>query len=203
MELNTFRHTLLQTLISIIYFTSVISLAYAQTSNPNFRLEYEDNLITILAQNADLKNVLLKLANETNIIVRFPNSLKKQITIKLSKHPLNEVLSRILKGLDHAIIYSASKKDRTVVAKVIVYNKSEESKILNRSNPRDKDINDRIKEPLKKINRSRLLKSLERRLKNLNEKWSLGNISSSQRERYLKQIRAYEDEIEKLKREIQ
>jgi len=186
------RHKLLQLFIVIIYFTFVISLSYAQTFKQNLRIEYNKNLITISAQNADLKNVLLKLAKKTNIMVRFPDSLEKKITIKLSKHSLNEALSRILKGLDHAIIYSASKKNRTVVAEVIVYSKSESSKISNRSKSRGKNINS-----------SRLLKSLERRLKNLNKKWSFGNLSSSQRERYLKQIRAYESNIEKLKREIE
>jgi len=186
------RHKLLQLFIVIIYFTFVISLSYAQTFKQNLRIEYNKNLITISAQNADLKNVLLKLAKKTNIMVRFPDSLEKKITIKLSKHSLNEALSRILKGLDHAIIYSASKKNRTVVAEVIVYSKSESSKISNRSKSRGKNINS-----------SRLLKSLERRLKNLNKKWSFGNLSSSQRERYLKQIRAYESNIEKLKSEIE
>jgi hypothetical protein len=192
MELNINRHKLLQLFIVIIYFTFVISLSSAQTFKQNLRIEYNKNLITISAQNADLKNVLLKLAKKTNIMVRFPDSLEKKITIKLSKQSLNEALSRILKGLNHAIIYSASKKNRTVVSEVLVYNKSESYKVSNRSKPRGR-----------KINRSRLLKSLERRLKNLNKKYSLGNISSSQRERYLKQIRAYENKIEELKREIE
>jgi hypothetical protein len=192
MELNINRHKLLQLFIVIIYFTFVISLSSAQTFKQNLRIEYNKNLITISAQNADLKNVLLKLAKKTNIMVRFPDSLEKKITIKLSKHSLNEALSRILKGLNHAIIYSASKKNRTVVSEVLVYNKSVSYKVSNRSKPRGR-----------KINRSRLLKSLERRLKNLNKKYSLGNISSSQRERYLKQIRAYENKIEELKREIE
>ena len=204
MELNTNRQRFLQPFIFIIYFTFVISLSYAQTSNPNLSLIYKNDLITISAQNADLKNVLLELADKTNIIVRVPNSLKKQITIKLSKNSLDEALSRILKEMNYAIIYSGEKNNRTVVSEVIVYNKSESSKISNRSTSRDKNINGRIKKTGgKKINRSRLFKSIERRLKNLNNKLSLGNISSSQRERYMKQIRAYENEIEKLKREME
>lgn len=204
MKLNTNKIKFLHLCIYIISCTSVISLSYAQTSNPNLRIEYKNNLITISAQNADLKNVLLELADKTNIIVKVPNSLKKKITIKLSGHSLNEALSKILGGINYAIIHSCAKNNRTVVSKVLVYNKSESSKISNRSKPRYKDINDRTKEPRgKKINRSRFIKSLERRLKSLNKKLSEGNASSSQRERYLKQIRAYEDEIEKLKREIQ
>jgi predicted RNase H-like nuclease (RuvC/YqgF family) len=204
MKLNTEKIKFLHLCIYIISFTSVIPLSYAQTSNPNLSLIYKNNLITISAQNADLKNVLLELADKTNIMVRVPNSLKKQITIKLSGNSLDEALSRILRDMNYAIIYSGGKNNRTVISEVLVYNKSESSEISNRLESRDRNINGRIKKTLgKNIDRSRLIKSLENRLKSLNKKLSLGSISSSQRERYLKQIRAYENEIEKLKREIQ
>ena len=84
-------------------------MSYAQTSNPSLRLIYKNNLITISAQNVDLKNVLLMLADKTNIIVRVPTSLKKQISIKLSSQSLDEALSRILRGMNYAIIYSGEK----------------------------------------------------------------------------------------------
>ena len=204
MKLTTNKIKFLHIYIYIILFTSVISLSYAQTSNQNLRLIYKNNLITISAQNADLKNVLLKLADKTNIIVRIPNSLKKQITITLSENSLDEALSRILRDMNYAIIYSGEKNNRTVISEVLVYNESESSKVSNRSESGDKNINGRIKQPRdENIDRSRLIKSLERRLENLNKKWSLGNISSSQRERYLKQIRAYENKIEKLKSEME
>ena len=204
MKLNTSKIKFLHIRIYIILFTSVISLSYAQTSNPNLRLIYKNNLITISAQNADLKDVLLELADKTNIIVRVPNSLKKQITITLSENSLDEALSRILRDMNYAIIYSGEKNNRTVISEVLVYNESESSEVSNRSESSNRNINNSIQKPRgKKIDRSRLIKSLERRLENLNKKLSLGNISSSQRERYLKQIRAYENKIEQLKREIE
>jgi len=190
MELNINRHKLLQFFIVIIYFTFGISLSYAQTFKQNLRIEYNKNLITISAQNADLKNVLLKLAKKTNIIVRIPDSLEEKITIKLSKHSLNEALSRILKGLNHAIIYSGSKNNRTVVSEVLVYTKSKRTRVSSRPRSRDE-------------NTARRIRLYEKRLKALNEKLSKGNASSSQRERYLKQIRRYENVIENLKRKIQ
>ena len=204
MKLTTNKIKFLHIYIYIILFTSVISLSYAQTSDQNLRLIYKNNLITISAQNADLKNVLLKLADKTNIIVRIPNSLKKQITITLTENSLDEALSRILRDMNYAIIYSGEKNNRTVISEVLVYNESESSEVSNRSEYSNRNINNSIQKPRgKKIDRSRLIKSLERRLENLNKKLSLGNISSSQRERYLKQIRAYENKIEQLKREIE
>jgi type II secretory pathway component GspD/PulD (secretin) len=204
MKLTTNKIKFLHIYIYIILFTSVISLSYAQTSNPNLRLIYKNNLITISAQNADLKNVLLELADKTNIIVRVPNSLKKQITITLSENSLDEALSRILRDMNYAIIYSGEKNNRTVISEVLIYNESESSEVSSRSESSNRNINNSIQKPRgKKIDRSRLIKSLERRLENLNKKLSLGDISSSQRERYLKQIRAYENKIEQLKREIE
>ena len=201
MKLNTYRHTLLQAFIFIIYFTSVISLAYAQTSDPNLSIIYNNNLITISAKNADLKNVLLELADKTNIIVRVPNSVKEQITIKLSGNSLDEALSRILKDMNYAIIYSGVKNNRTVISEVIVYNKSESSKISNQSTSREQNNNGRIKKPIENNSLSRI-KLYENRLKTLNEKLSEGNASSKVEERYKKQIRVYEDEIEKLKKKL-
>ena len=204
MKLTTNKIKFLHIYIYIILFSSVISLSYAQTSDQNLRLIYKNNLITISAQNADLKNVLLKLADKTNIIVRIPNSLKKQITITLTENSLDEALSRILRDMNYAIIYSGEKNNRTVISEVLVYNESESSEVSNRSEYSNRNINNSIQKPRgKKIDRSRLIKSLERRLENLNKKLSLGNISSSQRERYLKQIRAYENKIEKLKSEME
>ena len=204
MKLTTNKIKFLHIYIYIILFTSVISLSYAQTSNPNLRLIYKNNLITISAQNADLKDVLLELADKTNIIIRVPNSLKKRITITLSENSLDEALSRILRDMNYAIIYSGEKNNRTVISEVLIYNESESSEVSSRSESTNRNINNSIQKPRgKKIDRSRLIKSLERRLENLNKKLSLGNISSSQRERYLKQIRAYENKIEQLKREIE
>ena len=204
MKLTTNKIKFLHIYIYIILFTSVISLSYAQTSNPNLRLIYKNNLITISAQNADLKNVLLELADKTNIIIRVPNSLKKRITITLSENSLDEALSRILRDMNYAIIYSGEKNNRTVISEVLIYNESESSEVSSRSEYSNRNINNSIQKPRgKKVDRSRLIKSLERRLENLNKKLSLGNISSSQRERYLKQIRAYENKIEQLKREIE
>jgi type II secretory pathway component GspD/PulD (secretin) len=204
MKLTTNKIKFLHIYIYIILFTSVISLSYAQTSNPNLRLIYKNNLITISAQNADLKNVLLELADKTNIIIRVPNSLKKRITITLSENSLDEALSRILRDMNYAIIYSGEKNNRTVISEVLIYNESESSEVSSRSESSNRNINNSIQKPRgKKIDRSRLIKSLERRLENLNKKLSLGDISSSQRERYLKQIRAYENKIEQLKREIE
>jgi predicted RNase H-like nuclease (RuvC/YqgF family) len=143
-------------------------------------------LINISAQNADLKNVLLELANKTGISVKFSNSLEKRITIKISGYSLNEALSRVLKGLNHVIIYSGSRKNRNIVSEVLVYKMLKRSRI---SRPHEKQITKRIK-------------LYERRLESLKKKLSQVGKSSRQGKLYLRQIRSYENIIEKYKRKI-
>lgn len=82
--------------------------AFAQ----DFSMHYDKGRISISAQNADIKTVLAAIARETKIFIRFPQTLKKQITMELSAVSVRKALRRILKGQDYAIVYSASKNDR-------------------------------------------------------------------------------------------
>ena len=58
------------------------------------------------------QDILLKIADKTAVSVRFPSSLKKQITIRISGLSLEETLSRLLKGINYALVYSGSRKKR-------------------------------------------------------------------------------------------
>lgn len=187
MKLDTIRYKFLQLFIFLIYFTSVNSLIYAQSSNLKLRIDYKNNLLTISAQDVDLKNVLLKVADKTGIYVRFPNSLKKQITLRISGLSLKETLSRLLKGMNYAIIYSGSRKNRAIVSEVFVFKKLKRSRISSRARLRERQLSHRIR-------------YYERRLESLKKKLSKVNKNSGQGKRYLRQIRSYENIIEKYKK---
>lgn len=189
MKLNTGRYKFLKLFIYIMYFTTVASLSYAQTHNPDLRIDYKDDLLTLSAQNADLKNVLSTLAYKTGISIRFPKSLKKQITTKISGVSLGEALSKILRGMNHAIIYSGSRKNRAVISEVFVYKNSKRSMISKGSILRENKIASQIR-------------SYERRLELLNKKLSQIDNNSTQGKRYSRQVRSYENIIENLKRKI-
>jgi type II secretory pathway component GspD/PulD (secretin) len=173
-----------------MYLTCVTALSDAQTFTPNLRIDYKNNLLTLSAQKADLKNVLLKLADVTGIDVTFPSSLQKQITTELTNVPIGEALSKILEGTNHAIIYFGSGKNRAVVLKVFVYNTSKSSRISERSVPQKDFLEKRIR-------------SYENRITFLNKKLSGLDKNSRLGKRYLNQIRSYEQSIEKLKRMMQ
>jgi hypothetical protein len=190
LKLNKNRHGVLQIFISVIFLICVSSLSDAQTFNPNLHIDYKNNLLTLSVQKADLKNVLLKLADVTGIYVTFPSSLQKQITTELTNVPLGEALAKILKGTNHAIIYSGSGKNRAVVLKVFVYKTSKSSRISEPSMPQEDFLEKRIR-------------SYENRITLLNKKLSGLDKNSRLGKRYLNQIRSYEQSIEKLKRMMQ
>ncbi len=168
----------------------VTSPSYSQTFNPNLQIEYKNNLLSLSAQKADLKDVLLKISSETGIYVKFPSALKKQITTKMVHVSVSTALSKILKGTNYAIIYSGSGKKQAVVSKVFVYTKTTESpRVSGRSMPQEKIIASRIR-------------AYEKRVRLMNKKLSQLDKNSRIGKRYSRQIRAYENIIEKLKRKI-
>jgi type II secretory pathway component GspD/PulD (secretin) len=174
----------------LIYFISVNFSIYAQASNIKLRIDYKNNLLTVSAQDADLKNVLLRLADKTGVYVRFPSSLKKQITIKISGLPLKETLSRLLKGINYALVYSGSRKNQANVSEVFVFKKLERSRISSRTRGRERQLSHRIR-------------YYERRLESLKKKLSKVNKNTRHGKSYLRQIRSYENTLENLKKKIQ
>ena len=187
LDINKIRF--LQLFMFLIYLTSVTSSIYAQASNIKLRINYKNNLLTLFAQNADLKNVLFEIADKTGIYVRFPSSLKKQITIKISGLPLKETLSRLLKGINYAIVYSASRKNRVIVSEVLVFKKLERSRISSRTRVRERQLSHRIR-------------YYERRLESLKKKLSKVNKNTWQGKSYLRQIRSYENTLRNLEKKI-
>ena len=187
LDINKIRF--LQLFMFLIYLTSVTSSIYAQASNIKLRINYKNNLLTLFAQNADLKNVLFEIADKTGIYVRFPSSLKKQITIKISGLPLKETLSRLLKGINYALVYSASRKNRVIVSEVLVFKKLERSRISSRTRVRERQLSHRIR-------------YYERRLESLKKKLSKVNKNTWQGKSYLRQIRSYENTLRNLEKKI-
>jgi hypothetical protein len=189
LKFNKRRRGFLQLFISVMYLTCAVPLSYSQAFSPNLHIDYKNNFLSLSAQKADLQNVLMKISEKTGIYVRFPSSLKKQITAKMVRVSLWKALSKILKGTNYAIIYSGSGNNRTAVSEVFVYGTSKGSSISDRSTLRENLIASRIR-------------SYEKQLRLMNKKLSQIGKNSRLGKRYSSQIRAYENIIENLKRKI-
>lgn len=155
-------------------------------SSNNYQLTYEKNLISISASKADLKNILIEIAEKAGISIRYPATLDKKITIKINDISLKNALSRLLKDFNYSIIYTGSKK-RAAISEVYVLKKNRKSPAITSNNTR---INNRIK-------------SYERRIESITRSLAGVDESSARGKRYLRQIKSYESTIENLKRQLQ
>jgi hypothetical protein len=160
-------------------------LIYAKNTSSKLQLRIENNLLTISTKNADLKGVLLRLADKTGITIRYPISLDKKVTVNRRSVSLKEALRALLRGLNYAIFYSGSKKKQAVISDVLII---KENKRSNSLNARERRIANQIKSYEKR------LESLRNRLSNINE-------NSRRGKNYLRQIKFYEERIESLNRQ--
>jgi hypothetical protein len=170
-------------LVSQFFLPPLRSVLYAQIAGQNIWLEYEDNLLSISTNEADIKNVLLKISDEANIYVSFPLSLEKKITIKKDEISLRKALRMLLNNTNYVIIYSGPNKDQSRVSGVIVFAKTKKTNVNNNR------IIDRVD-------------TLERQIVTYKLKLSEVGENSRAGKNYLMQIRNIERNIESLERRI-
>jgi hypothetical protein len=162
--------------------------SHAQTTDRNLRISFRNNLLTISAEEADLKNVLLEVAEKTKIFISLPNSLEQKITTELTETPLPGALDRLLKGLNYAIIYSGAGTREAAIEEVFVLSKPQRSR---RPSPRGnvRRITNRIKVY------ERQIESLKRHLSNIDQ-------NSRRGKQYSRRIRSLEKNIERLEAKL-
>jgi len=117
------------TVRGILFIAGILLLSPSPASVQNQGREllilYNRGLLTLSAENVDLKNVLTAVAEETAISIKYPRNLEKPITTKFYDLPLQRGLRRILRGVNYALIYSSSaeKKGGEVLSGVYVLSK--------------------------------------------------------------------------------
>jgi hypothetical protein len=149
-------------------------------------MSYDNNLLTISARDADLKNVLLKLADITNIYVRFPLSLQKKVTIKKNGISIRQALEILLNGLNHAITYSGPSKNRLAISGVFIFKKSKKSRQATGS----------------EIRMANRIRAYERQIESLRQHLSRVDENSGQGKGYLRAIKVLEKNIARLEGQL-
>ena len=187
----------------VFLLTTANSPLYAERTNQNIRISYKENVLSIWAKDADLKKVLFKLADETNINVRLPLSLDKKITINKSGISLSEGLEDILKHLNYIILYSGIKNNKPLISKVIVFPKSKISTTLTdgetqQANSETQQANSKIQSTERELHSAnikfyeRQIESLKKRLSKIDENSNRGKKYSDRIKRLEKLIQKYE-----------
>ena len=178
--------------IYFLFFLFLLSIyplhtfSYAnEISSDNYQLDYKKDLISISASKADLKSILIEIAEQAEIFIQYPASLDKKITIRLKEVSLKKALQRLLKGFNYSIIYTGSKKPPLISEVYILKN----NKAVPRTNINTTRITNRIK-------------SYERRIESIQKSLSGVDENSARGKRYLSQLKSYEKNIENLKRRL-
>ena len=181
--------------LTLLLTTVYSSSLYAESTNPNILISYKENVLSIRANDADLKKVLFELADETNINIQLPLSLDKKITINRSEISLNEGLEDILKDLNYVILYSGLKNNKPLITKVIVFPMSKISTSLTAGEIQQ--ANSEKQSTNREEQSANRIKFYERQIESFKKKLSRIDENSRRGKQYSKQIKRLEKLIEK------
>jgi predicted RNase H-like nuclease (RuvC/YqgF family) len=175
-------------------FVCITSLTHAQSSGQSFRIDYDNGLLTLSAEKADLSSLLTQIAQRAGIHVRFPKSLTKKITIKLSGVSLKKALCRLLKGEDYALLYSVSEKHKpAAISEVYVLPKST-GPSSSRQHKRPKGREEVIRASIARYEKR--LETLKSRMTTVDEESRRGKLIGNQ-------MRSTEKTIERLRKSLE
>jgi predicted RNase H-like nuclease (RuvC/YqgF family) len=157
-------------------------------------MDFDNGLLTLFAEKADLTRLLTQIAQKAGIHVRFPSNLTKQITIKLSGVSLKKGLRRLLKGENYALIYSVSgKRKPSTISEVYVLSKSSGPRTSRQyTQPRRRD--EAIRASIARYEKR--LETLRNRMTTVDEESRPGRLISNQ-------IYSTERTIERLRRSLE
>ena len=177
------------------------SSIYAQSNNQKMLISYKNDLLSISTKDADLKKVLLKLSDKTNINIKLPVYMDKKITINKNGISLDEGLKYILKNLNHIILYSDIKNNKSMISMVIVFSESKKSTKLTDSrteaaSSETQTASSIIQLPNSEMQAADIIKGYEKQIEILKKKLSTTPENSRRREHYIKRIKILEKFIE-------
>lgn len=189
MRLNLFCQIIFFSFFTL--FGCMGSLYPALANASTLQMEFHDDKLSLSATDADIKTILLRISDEADIYVRFPKNLEKKINISLSNVILEKALSKILKGLNYATVFTVPiGADRPQVSKILIFRGYKASVRTRQVARRANQIQTRIN------NYKRGLRSLEKRL----NKTESGSPAA---QRYQRRIENYKRRIDRLERQIQ
>jgi len=191
-----------------LHLTIESSSIFAQSNNQKILISYKNDLLSISTKDADLKKVLLKLSEKTNINIKLPAYIDKKITINKNGISLGEGLKYILKNLNHIILYSGIKNNKLMISRVIVFSESKKSTKLTDSKTQaasseiqpasseTQTASGIIQLPNSEMQAADIIKGYEKQIEIMKKELSTIPENSRRREHYIKRIIILEKLIE-------
>ncbi len=112
---------------SAIILTFSLTSVHGQDQRLSVIYDGEGHL-SVAVENAELKEVLTAVGEKTGISIRSPENLKRSITVQFDRVPLEEGLHRILRDVNHVLIFSQSDEKNEPETVTGVFIPSEEAK---------------------------------------------------------------------------
>jgi predicted RNase H-like nuclease (RuvC/YqgF family) len=185
---------LIHLLCFFAFFISVTSWTHAQGPGQTFDMDYNNGLLTVSAEKADLTRLLTQIAQRAGIQVRFPTNLTKQITIKFSGVSLKKALPRLLQGQNYALVYSVTGKHKPgSISEVYVLPESSASR-TSRQYKQRRDRNEVTRASIARYEKR--LDTLKNRMTSLDEESRRGRLIRNQ-------IRSIEKTVERLRTRLE
>ena len=186
--ISTEMRNLFNVFLIFIFCGFLTSMTHAQENGSKYRIRYDPGFLTISAKKANLKRILTRVADETDILIKFPINLSRQITIKLSSVPLRNALRRLLRGENYAFVYEGSD-----ISEVYVFPKSS-ARSRSRNYSRLRQRENRIRASIGRYEKR--LESLKYRMEQVDESSRRGRV-------IMRQISSTEKTIERLRKSME
>jgi hypothetical protein len=106
----------------------VFALIHGEVRAREMEISYEEGYLSVLLEDADLERVLTVVAEKTGISLDLPEDLKQVVTVEFDRISLEEGLYRILRDVNHVLIFSPSEGQGAGETVSGVYIPSEEFK---------------------------------------------------------------------------
>ena len=187
--------------LALHHLTIESSSIYAQSNNQKMLISYKNDLLSISTKDADLKKVLLKLSDKTNINIKLPVYMDKKITINKNGISLGEGLESLLKNLNYIILYSGIKNNKPMISRVIVLSEPKKSTKLTASrteaaSSETQAASSLIQLPNSEMQAADILKGYKKQIEILQMKLSTIPENNRLRKHYIKRIKILEKFIE-------
>ncbi len=156
-------------------------------------MTYKEKLLSLSAEKADLKSILIDLAKRADISIRYPASLDKEVTLQINESTLDNALDRILKGVNYSIIYTGTSKNPVISDVYVVDQNKNRSSARARTSSSSSSNNSRIETRIR---------SYERRIETLKKNLEKVDEDSTRGKSYSNRIQSYQKNIEKLKSQL-
>jgi hypothetical protein len=172
--------------VVLVQLAGVAHICHARKASPALQMRYTNHALQIITKNVDLRSVLDELAKTVGIVVSYPVSLNKKVTMNRQAIPVGQALKEILKGINYVVIYSGPSQQHAEIEEVIVMTKSRQRQL-----PPGKAR--RLNQQINRYNRQ--IKSLQQRSVRVAP-------DSRQGKRYNRQIKRLQGKIERLERQL-